>query len=137
RGFVHRAGIYGCVVLIVDRCAGNGLALSVQIIGAGPADVESAEIAQLEVVAGVPVDAVYLQHALIEGAAVIDPQDQRLSLRVNRGSWILDQPLDRSLEWRTSRGQQIVCATRRAGACRAQPIGGNEIGEGTQIGVVE
>ena len=120
------------------RCDTERLFPAVQVVGADDADVERADIAPIPVVAGAEVDAVELDVALVERAAVVDPEDQRLGLRIDGAARIVQEALDRVLERLARRRQQIAGAARRARKVRVVgEVGRHQEGECAEIGIVE
>src|SRR5947209_4617430 len=55
---------------IENGSAGHGLLETVQIIGAGDADIPCAQVARVEIIAGVPVNALHPEKAGSDRAAV-------------------------------------------------------------------
>src|SRR5258706_16218091 len=76
--------LYVLVNGVDDRSSRGGNGLIFQIVGAGLTDIEGPDVAQIPVIAPGPVHAVDLVPALVEGAAVIQPIDQRLGVGRNR-----------------------------------------------------
>jgi len=87
--------------------ARNRLNVLVEIIGSGDAGIPRAVIAQIEVVARCPVDALHLLEADIEIAAVIKPQNLGLLGNRNRVSGIGQNSDHHGFEFRTARGRSI------------------------------
>ncbi len=135
--FVQTAGRIGRIEHILDECAIDRLLLLMQVVGSGNADVERADIAPIPVVAALEIDAVELDEALVERAAVVDPVDQRLGLRIDRRTRVGKQAGNRVLERLTGCRQEIVRAGRRARKRRiVGEVGRHQEGE-VELRIVE
>src|ERR1700684_1398611 len=94
--------------LIDDRGARHSLVIPVQVIGARDAGVPGAEIAQIDVVAEVPVDAGDMGEAGPHRAAVTDPIDAGKKTEIEGAVAIKQSGCRHFFERRARRGSGIL-----------------------------
>ena len=123
------------VVNVFDVRARKGLGTVADIIRAGYADIECANIAPIPIVTGAVVDAVELQPTSVERSAIVDPHDQRLRLRIDRGSRVRYQTGDSVLERLACCRQQVAGAARAVRKLRI--VGWHQEGEIADIRAIE